>query len=102
MVVAAPVFAAVAEDTVSGDTVGCALLLGDNASFYYVKDVMVHPQWQNMRIGSALMKALTNWLDTNGADQALVGLYTGHGLAPFYEKFGFTPAFGMNRKIKRK
>jgi GNAT superfamily N-acetyltransferase/catechol 2,3-dioxygenase-like lactoylglutathione lyase family enzyme len=102
MAVTAPVFAVVAEDTVSGETVGCALLLGDNASFYYVKDVMVHPSWQNKRVGTALMQALTNWLDTHGAEHALVGLYTGDSLHTFYEKFGFKPAFGMNRKIRRK
>ena len=101
MVLAAPVFAVVAEDTTSGETVGCALLLGDNASFYYVKDVMVHPAWQHKRVGSALMQELTDWLDAHGADKALVGLYTGDSLAPFYNKFGFTPAFGMNRKIRR-
>ena len=101
MVLAAAIFAVVAEDTISGEVVGCALLLGDNASFYYVKDVMVHPSWQHKRIGTALMQELTNWLDTHGADKALVGLYTGETLASFYHKFGFTPAFGMNRKIRR-
>ncbi len=95
----APVFSVVAEDTISGETIGCALLLGDDVSFYYVKDVMVHPAWQLKRIGTALMKEITTWLDANGAPHALVGLYTGNTLSAFYEKFGFTPAFGMNRKI---
>ena len=99
-VLAAPVFSVVAEDTVSGETIGCALLLGDNASFYYVKDVMVHPAWQLKRVGSALMKEITHWLDINGTAHALIGLYTGNKLPPLYEKFGFQPAFGMNRKIK--
>jgi hypothetical protein len=48
------------------------------------------------------MQALTNWLDTHGAEHALVGLYTGDGLHAFYEKFGFKPAFGMSRKIGRR
>jgi hypothetical protein len=38
-------------DTISGEVVGCALLPGDNASFYYAKDVMVHPAWQHKRKG---------------------------------------------------
>jgi len=101
MVVAAPVFAVVAEDIITNEAVGCAMLLGDNASFYYVKDVMVHPAWQNKRVGTTLMQELTNWLDANGAEHALIGLYTGNSLAPFYEKFGFKPAFGMNRKVER-
>lgn len=100
-VVAAPIFSVVAEDNESGQTVGCALLLGDDASFYYVKDVMVLPQWQHKRIGSALMQEIVNWLDAHGSEHALTGLYTGDSLCSFYEKFGFYPAFGMNRKVKR-
>ena len=101
LVLAAPVFAVVAEDTVSGKTIGCALLLGDNVSFYYVKDVMVHPSFQHQRVGTAMMEQITNWLDTQGSEDALIGLYTGDSLSSFYEKFGFKPAFGMNRKVQR-
>lgn len=96
------VFAVVAEDTESGDTIGCALLLGDQVSFYYVKDVMVHPDWQNRRVGTALMQELTHWLDSDAADKALVGLYTGENLAPFYQQFGFSKAFGMVRHVRHK
>src|SRR6185437_10752759 len=52
---AAAVYAAVAEDTLSGDIVGCALVLGDQATYFYIKDVMIHPQWQAKNIGTALM-----------------------------------------------
>jgi len=100
-VLEAPVFAVVAEDSITNKIIGCALLLGDNASFYYVKDVMVHPAWQNKRVGTTLMQEINDWLDIHGAENALVGLYTGAGLKSFYEKFGFNPAFGMSRKIKR-
>jgi GNAT superfamily N-acetyltransferase/catechol 2,3-dioxygenase-like lactoylglutathione lyase family enzyme len=97
----AVVYAAVAEDTMSGEVVGCALLLGDNASFYYIKDLMVHPDWQCKGVGTSLMRELVNWLEKNGANNALVGLYTGENLATFYKEFGFTQAFGMNRYIRR-
>jgi GNAT superfamily N-acetyltransferase/uncharacterized glyoxalase superfamily protein PhnB len=97
----AAVFAVVAEDTLNGNVVGCAFLLGDNASFYYVKDVMVHPDWQGKRVGTALMQALTRWLENNATNNALVGLYTGENLTPFYQQFGFAQAFGMNRYIRR-
>jgi hypothetical protein len=45
----AAVYAVVAEDTASGEVVGCAFLLGDGVSFYYVKDVMVH--WNSTDAG---------------------------------------------------
>jgi uncharacterized glyoxalase superfamily protein PhnB/GNAT superfamily N-acetyltransferase len=93
-----PLFAVVAEH--DNRVIGCALLLGDGASFYYIKDVMVERACQCKRIGSAMMQAISDWLDTNGADGALVGLYTGEGLLSFYKGFGFKPAFGMQRMIK--
>jgi GNAT superfamily N-acetyltransferase len=97
----APVFSAVAEDESTGEVIGCALLLGDNASFYYVKDVMVIPTWQNKKIGSMMMKALSDWLDNNAPENAFVCLFTGENLAEFYKQFDFGPAFGMTRRVKR-
>jgi catechol 2,3-dioxygenase-like lactoylglutathione lyase family enzyme/GNAT superfamily N-acetyltransferase len=99
-IIAASIFSVVAEDSNNGTAIGCTLLLGDNTSFYYIKDVMVHPDWRHKRVGSALMQAVTNWLNNFGAEKALVGLYTGESLAPFYSQFDFRPAFGMSRRIK--
>lgn len=85
--------AVVAEDGSTGEVVGCALLLGDKVTFYHVKDVMVHPDWQNKRIGTAMMKALINLVD----DDVMVTLISGENLAPFYQQFDFIPTFGMIR-----
>jgi N-acetylglutamate synthase-like GNAT family acetyltransferase/uncharacterized glyoxalase superfamily protein PhnB len=95
----APVHGAVAEHGTR--VIGCALLLSDEASFYYVKDVIVHPDWQCKHVGSMLMKELTAWLDSNAPKNAYVGLFTGENLAPFYKQFDFVPVFGMRRSIQR-
>jgi GNAT superfamily N-acetyltransferase/uncharacterized glyoxalase superfamily protein PhnB len=100
-ILAAAIVAVVAEDTTSGETIGCALLLGDHATFYYVKDVMVHPDWQHKHVGTTLMQALTGWLEKNAANNALVSLITGEALEPFYQQFGFTQSFAMLRHIHR-
>ena len=97
----AAIFAVVAEDTTKSEITGCALLLGDHASFYYVKDVIVRPDWQHKRVGTALMQALTDWLEKNAVNNALVGLITGEALEPFYQQFGFAQAFAMLRYIHR-
>jgi GNAT superfamily N-acetyltransferase/uncharacterized glyoxalase superfamily protein PhnB len=97
----ASIFAVVAEDSSNGTIIGCAMLLGDGVSFYYVKDVMVEPAWQDKRVGTAMMKKLTGWLDEHAPDNALVGLFTGEGLTKFYQQFGFTTAFGMHRRIHK-
>jgi GNAT superfamily N-acetyltransferase/uncharacterized glyoxalase superfamily protein PhnB len=87
------------------EVIGCALLLGDNASFLYVKDVMVHPNYQGQGVGSRLMENLMAWVESHVPDRVLVGLYTGSSLTGFYEKFGFSgpeTLVGMTRIIRRK
>ena len=96
----APVFAVTATATATNEVIGCALLLSDNASFYYVKDLVVHPDWQSKHVGTALMKELTTWIEKNGAPNSLVALITGENLAPFYLQFGFRPAFSMIKYIE--
>ena len=91
----------IAENTNNGDVIGCALLLGDGFSFYYVKDVMVHPDWQGKRVGTAMMQELTRWLDANATNKAMVTLFSSEHLAPFYQQVHFAPAFGMMRIIDR-
>jgi GNAT superfamily N-acetyltransferase len=98
---AAPVFSVVAVDSEKNETVGCAQVLSDSVTFYYVKDVMVRPDWQGKRVGTALMESVSAWLDENAVDKSLVGLYTGENLEPFYQQFGFTKGFGMVKRIKR-
>lgn len=96
---AAPAFSAVAVDGHSGKTIGCVLLITDHSSFYYIKDLIVHPEWQKRKIGTALMHTITQWLDQHSIPNSLVGLYTGENLESFYRQFGFTPAFGMVRMM---
>jgi len=100
-ILAAPIFAIVAENTLKNEAVGCVLLLGDHVSFYYVKDVIVRPDWQNKQIGTTMMKEVQQWLSTNAPDQALVGLYTGENMVPFYQQFGFRSSFGMTQRIRK-
>jgi GNAT superfamily N-acetyltransferase/uncharacterized glyoxalase superfamily protein PhnB len=99
---AAAVFGVVAEDAATGQVVGGALLLGDNASFYYVKDVNVHPDWQAKRVGSAIMRALVEWVQENAPDSSFVTLFTGPQLKGFYAQFGFRPSYGMGMTIHKR
>jgi GNAT superfamily N-acetyltransferase len=91
----AVLYSVVAVDTASGNTIGCALLLGDNVSFYYVKDVFVSPEWQAKRVGTAMMEEINDWLEKNATNKSLVALICRETLEPFYQQFGFAPAFSM-------
>jgi GNAT superfamily N-acetyltransferase len=97
----AAVFAVVAIDDLNNETIGCALLLGDGASYYYIKDVFVHPAWQGKRVGTALMQAINDWLEKNVPNKSLVALICRETLEPFYQQFGFFPAFSMIKYIMK-
>jgi GNAT superfamily N-acetyltransferase len=99
-ILSAPLFSVVAEDGESRTVIGCALLLGDGVSFYYVKDVMVNPEWQHKQVGTSMLRRLTDWLDDNAPENAFVTLITPENLAPFYQQFDFSPVFGMHRSIQ--
>jgi GNAT superfamily N-acetyltransferase len=98
----AAVLSVSAIDTSTNEIIGCAFLLGDDKTIYYVKDVIVHPDYQLKRVGTALMRKIEEYLRTKGADNATAGLYTGEGLIPFYRQFGFNhmPA-AMYMTVKR-
>lgn len=97
----AVLFAAVAVDSTTNTVAGCILVIGDDATFYYIKDMMVDRAYQGKKIGSALMARVNEWLNSNAESDALVGLYTGENLASFYRHFGFRESFGMSRRIRR-
>lgn len=101
-ILAAPAYAVVAEEQETRKVISCALLLSDQASFYYVKDVMVHPNWQGKGVGSMLMREINRWLNENAASNAFVGLFTGENLSTFYKQFDFVPAFGMVKRMRAK
>lgn len=100
--VSAVVYTVVAEEKSNGKVAGCAFLLSDNAGFYYVKNVIVHPAWQGKQVGTAMMRRLDEWLQNNAPANASVYLHTGDYLAPFYRQFGFAPAFSMHKKVNGK
>jgi GNAT superfamily N-acetyltransferase len=95
----AVIYSTVAEVAQTGEAIGCAFLLGDNGSFYYIKDVIVHPAWQDKGIGTALVRQVTHWLKAHAPAKATAGLFTSENLAPFYRQFGFKQACGMYREV---
>lgn len=95
-------FAVMAEEPSTGEAIGCALIIGDDVSYYYIKDVMVRPDYQHQGVGTAVMQVISNWLDKNGKDKSLVSLICGESLEKFYKQFGFAKAYSMIKHIQRK
>ncbi len=96
------IYGVIAQDTITNETIGCALVMGDRVSFYYIKNVIVHPNWQRKRVGTALMTAINDWISANAPDESTAGLFTGDHLASFYKQFGFIEACGMYKQVIRK
>ena len=88
-----------------GRAVGSGMVLGDRVTFAYLKDIMVHPEWQARGLGTRIVEALLAALGRSEHDGMLVTLFTGQHLAEFYERFGFSgpeKLYGMSQSIERR
>lgn len=87
----------------NGRATGAGLVVGDGATFFYLKDVMVHPDRQSRQIGTAIVASLMRYIRATASPQALVGLFTGRNLGDFYERFGFQGSddglYGMSQRL---
>lgn len=72
--------------------VGMARVIGDMGLCYYIKDVVVLPEYQGKGIGRVLIGELLKFINENGvADTHIwVELCAMPDKIPFYEKFGFS------------
>jgi GNAT superfamily N-acetyltransferase len=86
-----------------GRVVGTGMVLGDGATFAYLKDVVVRPEWQGRGVGTRIVGALLAILRRGDPDGMLVTLFTGRHLAEFYERAGFAGPerlYGMSLTIE--
>lgn len=72
--------------------IAMARMIGDMGLCYYIKDVVVHPEYQGKGIGRTLINELLKFVNDNGVkgSQVFVELAAVPDKMPFYEKFGFT------------
>ena len=71
--------------------VGMARVIGDMGLDYYIKDVIVRPEYQHMGVGKLLMDELLAFVGKNGVKgtEIFVELCAMPDKIPFYERFGF-------------
>ncbi|KPV60241.1 GCN5 family acetyltransferase [Paenibacillus sp. A3] len=72
-----------------GNVIGMGRIVGDGAMYYYIQDVAVLPEYQNLGIGKQIIEKLLNYINDNCSGAGFVGLFASHGKNEFYEKFGF-------------
>ena len=72
------------------DTViGFGRIIGDGGLYFYIQDLIIHPEFQAKGLGKILMKELMSYITAKGKSGAFVGLMAAKGLEKYYEQFGF-------------
>lgn len=69
--------------------VGISRVVGDGKIVFFIKDVVVDPEYQRRGIGKLLMKDLMHYVNQAGCTNAYVGLMCTPGTENFYNEFGF-------------
>ena len=72
-----------------GRTVACARIVGDGGLYFYLQDVIVHPEHQGKGVGAAMMDCLLAYLKRTAPPGSFVGLMAVKGASAFYERYGF-------------
>ena len=72
--------------------VAMARMIGDLGLNYYIKDVVVIPEYQHKGIGRMMINELIKFADSNGIDGTgiFIELCAMPDKMPFYEKLGFS------------
>ncbi|AQS38623.1 Acetyltransferase (GNAT) domain [Shewanella psychrophila] len=65
-------------------------IVGDGAMYFYVQDVVVHPEYQGQGLGSIVMEHLEKYLSQAAYKGSTVALLSAKGKEVFYERFGYT------------
>jgi ribosomal protein S18 acetylase RimI-like enzyme len=69
--------------------IGMGRVIGDNAIYFHIQDVIVSPDYQGKHIGTSIMKELLTYIEGHSGTHSNIGLMCSQGREPFYRKFGF-------------
>ncbi|QJR81232.1 GNAT family N-acetyltransferase [Alteromonas pelagimontana] len=69
-------------------------VIGDSAMYFYVQDVVVHPDYQGQKLGRLIMEDIEKYLLSTCLPGATIGLMAAPGKTAFYEKFGYSARDG--------
>ena len=61
-----------------GNVIGMGRIVGDGAMYYYIQDVAVLPEYQNMGIGKQIIEKLLKYIKNNCSGAGFVGLFASH------------------------
>jgi len=64
-------------------------IVGDGAMYFYIQDVIVHPNYQTKGLGKIVMEEIENYLTQHCKKGSTIGLLSAQGKESFYEQFGY-------------
>lgn len=73
--------------------VGFGRVIGDEGIYYYIQDVLIHPEHQKQGNGRGVMDTVMGYFVSKRCSGATIGLMAAQGVAGFYKKYGFEKKF---------
>ena len=73
----------------TGEAIGMGRVIGDNAIYFHVQDVIVRSDCQRLGIGDLIMHELLTYIHQHAGTHTNIGLMSSKGREPFYRRFGF-------------
>ncbi len=68
---------------------GLGRVVGDGGLYFYIQDMIVHPDLQGQGYGAAITDRCMSYVKEHAKAGAMVGLFAAKGKEGFYEKYGF-------------
>lgn len=69
-------------------------VVGDGYMYFYIQDVIVHPESQGLGLGAKIMEYIESYLSKACNKGATVGLFAAKGKEGFYLKFNYIERSG--------
>jgi len=73
----------------NGAVIGIGRIIGDRGLYYYIQDLIVHPDYQRKGLGTRLMTKLMDYIKENARSGSFIGLMAAQGSENYYKQFGF-------------
>lgn len=77
-------------------------VVGDGYMYFYIQDIIVHPDYQRKGIGTKIMENIMIFLEISAPKKcgAFIGLMIANGLLGFYSRFGFVEFNSLTPSMK--
>ncbi|TMP28402.1 GNAT family N-acetyltransferase [Pseudoalteromonas rubra] len=76
--------------------VACGRVVGDGYMYFYIQDVIVHPDHQGGGLGHIVMDNIEQYLSTHCHSGATAALLAAHGKEAFYQRYGYALRDGQS------